>query len=179
MSLYDRIKPHLDKTDAEIAAIPGLMDEPKDIKVSTLNGYAQSSGLKLRLMKASANMQIPEQLRDAAFSAYDALNSQYEKILLAGNDAESTKNRLQFTALYSALRQAGIVTDEEQAVMKSLSGLFSANPTEAEVAAARAEGVAREAKESLNAWLVGKYNAAVTLIDEGKTQDEVKAFLVA
>lgn len=168
MSLYDKIKPHLDKTDAEIAAIPGLMDDPRLVPLDELNEILLASGAwsVLTVIAASDNQQ-------AAGLAAATLGLFQGKL----KNFDARKYSAMLDGVVAVL--AGQVSDDSIAAIKELCGVGRPNPTEAEVAAAREEGTAREAKAELNAWLTNKYNAAVGLVDEGKTQDEVKAFLVA
>jgi len=170
MSLYDTIQPYLDKSDAEIAAIPGLMDTPRIVPLSALNEILLASGGWAVLQKIATGSDDASRLASITLGLFQGK--------LENFDARKTEYRAMLGQVLALLTGYGIDAAYANTI-NEICGVERSNPTEREIAAARAEGDEREAKQSITAWLAGKYNAAVELIDAGKSMDEVKAFLVA
>lgn len=159
MSLYDRIQPHLDKTDAEISAIPGLMDEPRLVPLDELNEILLASGAwsVLTVIAASDNQQ-------AAGLASATLGLFQGKL----KNFDAKKYRAMLDGVVAVL--AGQVSAESIAAIKELCGVGRPNPTEAEVAAARAEGEWRDARLVVEQAIDARFDAYRVAYNEAKRQ---------
>lgn len=169
MSLYDRIKTYVEqgKTAQEIAEIPRLNENPRLVPLADLNELLLASGAWSVLTTVAASGGPAAGLAGLTLGLFQG------KL----NNFDARKYRDLIDGVLAILN--GNVPDEAIAQVKELCGVGQPNPTVEEIQAAIAEGEAEAAKATVRTWLAGKYNAAADLADQGKSIDELKAFLVA